>query len=200
MKLSFQTFCLIFVVTILHLVAITLFAPLTKSASDYFATLDVETMLENGREDLAALRNEEMQLPETSIANEEEWVSEEIDLREPASVKPAAEVGETAEEKVAAALLRKEEEILEENSATVEAETPAVAISEPARGAIADVRILSERVGRPELLVPSGDPQEEANPSKTPDPVTRAEPAHSGAISKTAPSAPRLQIREIRPL
>lgn len=44
MKLSFQTFCLVFLVTIVHVVMITALAPVGNQASKYFAQIDVESI------------------------------------------------------------------------------------------------------------------------------------------------------------
>lgn len=159
MQLSFQTFCLVFGVTILHLIAFTLIAPLTGSAGKYFADLDVEAILENGREDLKAAREQ--------LAGN------------------GTERAVTPGEGFAGALPGRDK-------VTENPDSGDRAVSEPARGAIADIRVLADRVSRPGLDNASSDSSDLPNESGRVDPVS----------GEKIPEPPKgsLVVREIRPL
>lgn len=181
MKLSFQTVCLVFLVTAIHLIVITVFAPVTKSATDFFANLDVETILENGREDFVASQDIATD-PVVESSSSIEVVSEETEKGQ-----------ENIETEVASMLLQKKPD-LESASNSPE---PLVAIAKPVRGAVTDVRVLSERVDLPTIRT-SADLREESQPVPS---ATREE---SKAVASPKPESNsntrRLQVREIRPL
>lgn len=190
MKLSFQTFCLIFVVTFVHLVVITAFAPMTKSATDFFATLDVETILENGREDFSALQDTET-LP-----------SEPTESVAATSETSFLDADRGVEEEVASSLLPENVEPLKEETST----EPVVAVVKPVRGAVTDVRVLSDRITRPDLrisITTQGESETESKREPT-EKKPRGEESEKVESTETDPVTPeaggRLRIREIRPL
>lgn len=201
MKFSFQTFCLVFLVTVVHLILITVFAPLSDTAGEYFAGLEVEEMLEQGRADLAAL------------------VKEDLDGSSP----DERSHGETAGPP-SSAVLRPEEESLRSDESPKDAEAVALlgrregaaavvseeAMAEPAAIVLTDPRLLAKRISRPEpaasaIAKPVRSDSEKGtgtNPktTKVAEAKTSEASIAQGASSKLRTETTRGAIREIRPI
>ncbi len=194
-NLSFQTFCLIFIVTIVHLILITVFAPISDSASMYFAELDVEKMLEQGRDDLAAMTDDD------SIETRSDDADSELRSRhESETLENILESENPVPEREAVALLGRDgaDSVLE----------PFRAASEPLRGAVAESRILAEQAYKKQIpkpnpfrakVVESQDTTSSDNMASIREATPTAVAPHVPAARKTG-AGNSMTIREIRPI
>jgi len=199
MKLTFQTFCLLFLVAAVHLALIIALTPVTKSASDYFADLDVERMFEGDRgEDSSESEPDMREDFETAPTPGDPEKEDETTIAQSEPAPGGSDRSPTSRDPGS------ESEGSGDGIASTEAERNE-------REAVVDSRMLGKRVEHPEFI--GGRPWD--NESKSEDtagrpdrPAEKAEAASGKPESRAEPPLAQpvkpvtgdRKVREFRPL